>query len=63
MGVTKRYYTAKEVAEMMSVTPEAIYYMIGKGEIPFVRLGRSVRIPIREFEAMLEATQKEVTHA
>lgn len=35
----KLLYTVPEVANMLGVTKEAVYYMIKRGELPTIKLG------------------------
>lgn len=35
----KQLYSVAEVARMLGVTKEAVYYMIKRGEIPTIKLG------------------------
>jgi excisionase family DNA binding protein len=36
-----------EVAEFLSLSRAAVYQMMGRGELPFVKIGRSRRVPRR----------------
>lgn len=44
----KQYYSIKEFAEMMSVTPQTIYNRIYSGEIKALKIGKSWRIPTKK---------------
>jgi excisionase family DNA binding protein len=41
---------AEEVARLLSIGRTKVYELIGRGELPVVRIGRSVRIPRRALE-------------
>jgi excisionase family DNA binding protein len=42
-------YTVAEVARMLRIGKNAAYDMISNNEIPSVRVGRLLRIPVRPF--------------
>ncbi len=44
-----------EVAEQMGVCRETVYALIRSGEIPSVRFGGSVRIPLHQLRATIDA--------
>jgi len=39
------FYTAQELAQWLRVTEMTIYRMAQRGELPYVRVGRSLRFP------------------
>lgn len=41
----KLLLTPKEAAYVLSVSPSQIYGMLQRGDLPCVRIGRSVRLP------------------
>jgi hypothetical protein len=41
---------------------QAAYNAARRGEIPTVRIGRTVRVPVRALEKMLDAASKEAEH-
>jgi len=41
----RKPFKIKEFAEAARVTPNAVYQMVKRGEVPFVRFGRAIRIP------------------
>ena len=43
--MSNRTLTAREVADLLRTHPRRVYQLIAAGELPAVRLGRSVRIP------------------
>ena len=48
------YLKVPEVAEGLRIAPGRTYELVGSGEIPSVRIGRSVRVSRRELEKWLE---------
>jgi excisionase family DNA binding protein len=49
------YYTPKEVAEMLRVSDDAVLDLIGRDEIPALRVSaRIIRIPAAGFDAWRE---------
>jgi excisionase family DNA binding protein len=45
---------APEVARFLRVTPSRAYQVMASGQIPVVRIGRSVRVSRRQLEAWIE---------
>jgi excisionase family DNA binding protein len=41
----KKPFTVKEYADLARVSPNAIYELVRRGEVPFVRFGAAIRIP------------------
>jgi len=48
------YLKVPEVAEMLRIARNTVYQRVGEGEIPSVRIGRSVRVSRKELERWLE---------
>lgn len=48
------YLKVPEVAEVLRIARSRAYELVGSGEIPSVRIGRSVRVSRRELERWLE---------
>jgi excisionase family DNA binding protein len=48
-----------EAAEMLSVARSKAYAMVQTGELPSVRLGKSVRIPVRSLNEYVERKTEE----
>ena len=44
----------KEVAEALGFSRSKAYELIGSGEIPSIRIGSSVRVPIEQLKAWIE---------
>ena len=52
--MAKRYRTPREAAAELSVSPDTILRLIGRGELPAVRISdRLYRIPVPAFERYL----------
>ena len=43
-----------EAAQALSIGRATIYQLVNRGELPVVRIGRSVRIPVTALEAWAE---------
>jgi len=52
-----------EAAELLSVARSKAYLMVQTGELPSVRLGKSVRIPVAALNAYVERITSEAAHA
>lgn len=48
----KQFYTPKEVSKILKVSPNFVYKMIRKGDIPSIRIGDLHRIPSDFFDKM-----------
>ena len=44
--------TPAEYAEAARVGKSSVYEAIGRGEIDHIRIGRSIRIPVKEFNKL-----------
>lgn len=49
-----KYYDIKEVAEMLKVAKPTVYKWCSNNEIPNVKIGGAVRIPIERFHNFLK---------
>lgn len=54
-----RWVTVGKVAEILSLSQRAVYYMIDGGELPGVRCGRAVRIPLDALEQWIADKEAE----
>jgi excisionase family DNA binding protein len=52
------YLKVPEVAEMLRIARNTVYELVGEGEIPSVRIGRSVRVNRKELERWLEGQRQ-----
>ena len=48
------YLKVPEVAEVLRIARSRAYELVGSGEIPTVRIGRSVRVSRKELDRWLE---------
>lgn len=49
----REFYTVKELAQLLRVTPMTIYRLISRGEIPVHNIGGSKRLSRSDVEAFL----------
>jgi excisionase family DNA binding protein len=61
----EEYMTVAEVAEILKLNQQTIRNMLDRGDLPFVRLGRRVRIKRSDFDRFVEQgyTQSPATPA
>lgn len=50
--------TPKEAAEALAISPRKLWSMTAAGEIPHLRLGRSVRYPLNDLRHWISDQQK-----
>ena len=50
----QEYLKVPEVAEVLRIARSRAYELVGSGEIPSVRIGRSVRVSRKELDRWLE---------
>lgn len=50
-----RFLSVAQAAALVSLSTKTIYALIDKGEIPAVRIGAQLRIPIRWCDELLKA--------
>jgi excisionase family DNA binding protein len=50
---SESFLSVPQVAELLSVSRMTIYRLVGEGVIPAHRIGRSIRIRERDFDAYL----------
>ena len=50
----KEFYTAKELAASLKVTPMTIYRLAKRGELKAVRIGRSIRFSSEDVEEFMK---------
>ena len=48
------YLKVPEVAEVLRIARSRAYELVGSGEIPSIKIGRSVRVSRRELDRWLE---------
>jgi len=52
--IGKKYYTAKEIANTLAVTPMTIYRMAERGELKTIKVGKSIRFDADDVENFLK---------
>lgn len=58
--INKKYYTAKELAESLAVTPMTIYRLVKRGELKAIKVGESYRFDANEVEEYLKRSALKV---
>jgi excisionase family DNA binding protein len=53
--VTDTIYTIPEVARYLKLSKSKVYYLVQRGTIPHVRIGKNVRITERDLKNWLES--------
>lgn len=51
---TKVVYTVEEAAGLLEISLPSAYQAVKKGEIPVIRIGRRILVPVAALEKMLE---------
>ena len=54
----KKYYRDHEVAKMLDIHPRQARKLAAQGVLPSVKVGKTVRFPIRGVEVVLERNEK-----
>lgn len=54
VDMTETIYTIPEVAKYLKLSRSKVYYMVQRGTIPHVRIGKNVRITERDLRAWLD---------
>ena len=49
--------TPREVADYLKISKSKVYYLIRRGEIPYIRIQRNVRVKLSDLLAWLEKNQ------
>ena len=52
-GSERRLLTVKEAAVYLGTTPATLYSKIWRREIPFIKLGRAVRLDLHDLETLI----------
>lgn len=50
----KMVYTVKEMAQILCIGMNKAYDLIHENKVPYIRLGRKIRIPKKAFQKWLE---------
>ena len=54
VAIEKRTFSVEEAAEFLGISRAGAYIAIRRGEIPHIRIGRSILIPRHALEQLLE---------
>ena len=54
--------TVPQVAEYLQISKSKIYLMIKRGEIPYIRIGKNVRVLESDLEEWLEFQREPTRH-
>lgn len=57
LGEGVRLLNVKEAACLLGTTPGSLYSMVWRREVPFVKLGRSLRFDVNDLEELIEAAK------
>jgi excisionase family DNA binding protein len=52
-----RLLNVKEAALFLGTTPGSLYSMVWRREVPFVKLGRSLRFDVNDLEELIESSK------
>jgi len=63
MGLEPLLLKAPEVAKLLGLGRSKVFAMVAAGELPVVRIGRSVRIPRHALEAWIREQTTEIRQA
>ncbi len=58
MDEKHEYLKVPEIAGVLRIARSRAYELVGSGEIPSIRIGRSVRVNRRELDAWLEGQRQ-----
>ena len=50
--------TPQQAAEALAISPRKLWSMTASGDVPHIRLGRSVRYPVADLEKWIEEQRK-----
>jgi excisionase family DNA binding protein len=54
----KRLLTLRETARMLSISERTLGTLTKSGRLPVIRMGRAVRVDVRDIEAFIEAEKQ-----
>jgi excisionase family DNA binding protein len=52
-----RLLTVPQAAEYLGTTPATLYTKVWRREIPFIKLGRSIRFDVRDLDELIEMSR------
>lgn len=56
---TGEWLSTQEAAEHLGITPRTLYRLIDRGDVPAFRIGRVIRLRIRDIDAFIETCRIE----
>ena len=54
-----RLLDVREAARFLGTTPASMYSMVWRREVPFVKLGRSIRLDVKDLDELFETSKVE----
>lgn len=57
MAQEKRLLTVRQAAVYLATTPSTLYTKIWRRELPFIKLGRSIRFDIADLNGLIEGSR------
>ena len=51
----RRTYTVEEAGELLGLSRGSVYEAVRRGDIPTVRIGRRILVPMRQLDRLLDA--------
>lgn len=51
--------SVSDVARLLSIGKTKTYELIANGTIPIIRIGRSVRVPVKELDAVISHLERD----
>ena len=57
MNVERRTITVEQAGVMLGVSRALAYQMANNGQLPIIRCGHRLLVPVKAFETMLEGVQ------
>jgi excisionase family DNA binding protein len=52
-----RLLNVRKAAKFLGTTPGSLYSMVWRREVPFVKLGRSLRFDVNDLDELIEASK------
>jgi excisionase family DNA binding protein len=52
-----RLLNVKQAARLLGTTPGSLYSMVWRREVPFVKLGRSLRFDVNDLNELIESSK------
>ena len=55
MNMEKQFYTAAEVKGILNLTWYTVYALINQPDLPKIKIGKTCRIPVNEFNQFIKS--------